>query len=190
MKKNYILFLLFIVIGQIANAQTVVQSNGVPACPYFFDYQQPDGKTLTMKLNGDGIVHWGEMVDGFTVLSDEKGFYKYAYIDKNYELKISEVIATNNDERTFEEINYLDKIEPELKYSENQIDELIANHKFHKNSRSKASKAFPTTGERKMLLMIVNYADTDTTFSQENFNNYMNESSIKRVVCHRFHRFS
>jgi len=101
-------------------------------------------------------------------------------LNSNYELISSNVLASNSEDRTTEEKNLIGKLEKGLRFSENQIEEKIANHDFTKKSNSaKSSKmgGFPTIGENNLIMLLINFADSQTTYTKTDFENYMNQQN-------------
>lgn len=52
----------------------------MPADPRPFDFTQPDGSKVTLRLRGDEFFHWHEDMNGFTVMR-EGGRFVYATLD-------------------------------------------------------------------------------------------------------------
>ncbi|MCX7625170.1 MAG: immune inhibitor A, partial [Candidatus Sumerlaeaceae bacterium] len=50
---------------------------GVPAFPQPVVATQPDGTTFSMRLCGDEYLSWHETVDGYAIVKDKDGFWKY-----------------------------------------------------------------------------------------------------------------
>lgn len=50
----------------------------VPANPNPVEVKQPDGKTFQARLRGDEYFSWTETTDGYAVLKDADGYWKYA----------------------------------------------------------------------------------------------------------------
>ena len=97
---------------------------GVPAYNKPIEYKQPDGTTLTIQLQGDEFVHWAETLDGFTVLQNENGFYVYAYSEGN-ELKLSSVVAHNQNSRSPQEFTFIKNLQKGLRFSKKQINNAL-----------------------------------------------------------------
>ena len=117
MKKSLIIIALMFVSVFITHAQV----NKVPASKKPIEYKQHDGTLLTIFLKGDEKLHWAETKDGYTLLSNKKGGYEYAKLDKNKNLINSGKLAHENDKRTKKEARFLKKIPKGLQFSENQI---------------------------------------------------------------------
>jgi hypothetical protein len=98
---NKLLFiLLFILIGS-QNLFAVI------AYPYPVEYQQPDGRTITVILRGDESLHWYETVDGYTLLKNRDGIFEYVTQNTNNDLVPSGIAVKNVAERTSSEKAFL-----------------------------------------------------------------------------------
>ncbi len=51
---------------------------GVPALPYPLNRVQPDGTPIQLRLRGDEYFSWFESSEGYAVVRDGDGFWKYA----------------------------------------------------------------------------------------------------------------
>ena len=153
----------------------VFQSPGVHANPKeSAEFEQPDGNMLTIVMHGDAVVNWATTTDGYTLLINKDNGFEYAITDSNKDLIPSGVLAKNKIDRTDKDRNILSKITPGLHYSDKQIEMKKQSHMFY-SQKSGPSKAFPTTGTQDLLMILANFNNTSTTFSQTNFNNYMNQ---------------
>lgn len=72
----------------------------VPASPHPFDYVQPDGDTLTLRLHGDERYHYRATLDGYQVMQDKQGRYCYAKKKCNGQPKLTNKQAHNENKRT------------------------------------------------------------------------------------------
>lgn len=169
------MFVLFIVVTQSLYSQkqrTLVKST-TPAYPYPIEYIQPDGSILIIYLKGDAVVNWAETTDRYTVLKGSSGGYEYAKADLSGKIVPSGIKATNPEYRTINEITFLQDMPKELKYSKKQVDDYKSMSTFSDKS---VTGVFPSIGTSKMLVILVNFNNTTTTYSQTNFDNYMNQS--------------
>ena len=62
----------------VATLLTATQLLAVPATPYPVKVTQPDGRELTVRLNGDEFYHFYTTEDGYTIVKNEMGFFTYA----------------------------------------------------------------------------------------------------------------
>jgi M6 family metalloprotease-like protein len=155
-----------------------VQANPRPA-----DVEQPDGTLLTVVAAGDEVIHYTRTVDGYTLLQGEDGFYYYAKLDENGDMVISTKKAKNKDKRSKDEEKFLEKIGKYLEYSEKQKKE--KKDKWKKNNGGKPNglaepqfgpidDAFPSTGNRNMLVILGEFSDWSFVKTNSNFNSLMN----------------
>ena len=66
----------------------IVSSTAMPAYNKPVKVQQPDGSYVTIRLHGDEWLHFNTTADGYTVVKDNSGYYRYA------ELKDGKLAAT------------------------------------------------------------------------------------------------
>ncbi|MCK4938381.1 MAG: M6 family metalloprotease domain-containing protein, partial [Methanosarcinales archaeon] len=85
MRKITVSLVVFCLILIIENAAAI------PASPYPFTLEQPDGYSFQARQYGDERLHWIETLDGYTIVKEENGWWTYAA--KNNEGKL---IPTNN----------------------------------------------------------------------------------------------
>ncbi len=164
-KRTLSTLILFLFMGlNIANA--------IPAFPGAVNFTQPNGYVLSIKLHGDEFVHWSETSDGLTVLQNKQGYYVYAVYDTKGFLIPGKMIAHNPNDRDILEMNFASNQPKSIRFSQAQIDAQL--DKFNVKNGAKMG-GFPTTGARKLLMILANFTDTQTTFTQTNFDNYMNQ---------------
>ncbi len=159
----------------------VVQQNpsmAITALPKPINYSQPDGTTLTINLKGDERIHWSETNDGYTLLSNKDGAYVYAIKDKKGFLTFSDIVAHNPENRNSNELAFLQNISKNFRFSDEQIKEMRQSVlPVNINRKGTTMGGFPTTGTRKMLMILANFSNTTTTIPQSSFNNYMNQAN-------------
>ena len=109
----------------------------VPTYPCPIEYKQPDGSIVTITLKGDEFVSWAISTDGFTLLSDENGFFEYAVKNSAGDLVLSGVRARNENQRTTEE-----KLLLQNYYCRRFENQRLGNNRFiwQKNVQSSISK--------------------------------------------------
>jgi len=155
-----------------------VQANPEPA-----DIEQPDGTPLTVTASGDEVINYTRTIDGYTLLLADDGFYYYAMLDKNGDLVISSYKAKHEKHRSKDDEKFLEKIEKYLEYSEKQKKE--KKDKWKKNANGNANgiaapqfgpidDAFPSTGNRNMLVILGEFSDWTFVKSNNDFNSIMN----------------
>ncbi len=87
-----------------------------------FSKLQINGKTISYTLNGDEFISWLSSVDGYTMLENKKGDIVYAQKDESGRLIKSNILASDSQYRSAEEILFLSSIEKGLFYNSSQLD--------------------------------------------------------------------
>lgn len=153
------------------------RSRGIPASPYSYTKVLPDGRVLELKMRGDGVVHWEETIDGYTVIINNAGFYVYAAKDKYNSLVATNILVNNITNRTSEELEFLATTNKNISFSKAQIEAKNADYYASQNSSKNSAKSFPTTGTRKLVTILVRFPDKSFTRTQSEFNNLFNSST-------------
>ncbi|MCG8700331.1 MAG: M6 family metalloprotease domain-containing protein [Bacteroidales bacterium] len=167
MKKNLILSLLSVAL-LLAGIKNEVKA--VTAYPDPVKITQPDGSELTVQLKGDESVKWAETYDGYTLLYNKKGVFEYAISDGEGGITPSGIAAVQ--ERTPQVDNLLAQTPKRLRYSSSQVSML----KSIMNMKSaEASQAFPTTGNRKLVCILMGFTDKSFTKTNAQFNSLFNQ---------------
>ncbi|MBN1822427.1 MAG: M6 family metalloprotease domain-containing protein, partial [Prolixibacteraceae bacterium] len=160
-----ILLVLFCFIGFFSYGQ----KSYIPASPYPIEINQPDGTKIILKAKGDEKVHIAVTEDGYTVVKNKKGIYEYADLDENGDLIPSGYKARNLSERSSSEINFLTGKKKSIVPENDEIMEILKS--------AAIQKSFPKTGNRKTLLLLIDYPDLTSTYSSNSFNTLMNGAS-------------
>jgi len=147
----------------------------VTANPHPVEYIQPDGNAITILLHGDEFIHWATTLDGYTIISAENGSYEYAVLQLDGKLTFSGVQAHNAGDRNTNEVAFLRNIKPGLFFGQAQLEEMKQLLKNNRSPNAPLMGGFPTTGSRKLLMILANFSNTTTTYNQTNFSNYMNQ---------------
>ena len=144
---------------------------GVPAYPGLITVQQPDNKTLTIKIHGDEHFSYKTTEDGYLVIEDENHVYRYANINKTGEIQASELYANNVQNRTKKEKKFLSSVK--TKELNLELQQMASKRKVAK----RWNKSYPLTGSPKSLVILVNFADKVfvTKNPQEAFTRLLNE---------------
>ena len=169
MKKIYLTLAMISVFLLIYNP-----SQAVPAYPYPIIYTQPDNSTLKITLQGDEKVRWALSEDGYTLLINNEGYFEYATLNTQGDLICSGTRANNISNRTAAEKSFLQTTVKGLIYSSQQVSILKSMWEIEKSERE---KVFPTTGSRKLLCILMGYADLAFTKTQTDFLNLFNQVS-------------
>jgi M6 family metalloprotease-like protein len=168
MKRLYFIGLTLIALCLALN------SYGVPAKPGIIEFEQPNGYVLNITLHGDEFVHWAQTTDGYTILQNKDGYYVYACQDKEGNLKLSEQIAHNPEDRLILEMAYVSGLKQDLRFSKQQINDTFK--AWRGNGKTPKMGGFPTTGTNDLIMILANFSDTQTNYGQSDFDNYMNQT--------------
>ncbi len=147
------------------------QALAVTAYPYPVDIIQPDGTTITVILKGDEKVKWAQTLDGYTILRNTKGVFEYA-MQVNNDLTPSGIAVSDISARKVEELNFLSKTQKGIFYSKSQVSMMKS---ISAIKTAEVQKAFPTTGARKLVCILMGFTDKAFTKTQADFNNLYNQ---------------
>jgi M6 family metalloprotease-like protein len=146
---------------------------GVPAYPSPVEYKLPDGTKITVQLMGDEKIKWAQTIDGYTILIAKDGFYEYAIADNNGGITLSGIRVSESISRKPEEITLLKTIPQGLFYSPYQTSIMQQIWKMEENEVK--SKGFPTTGDRKLVCILIGYPDKPFVKTKAEFENLFNQ---------------
>lgn len=157
----------FLPIGLMALA--AASARAVPAYPGLINTSQPDGTAVTIRLMGDERFAWARSADGFTLLRDNKGYWTVATPDASGVLKPSAMRVSGSSVAAQAATLGVRPMMPVDEKTRQALAPMRA-----KQSDLQVDCSFPTTGKRKLLMLLVNFADTQTTYSQADFDGFMN----------------
>ncbi len=166
-KSTIILLITFIFILLISN-----NLNAIPAYPFPIEFIQPDGSKINILLKGDEKVKWAETIDGYSLMFNKTGTYEYATLDTEGNMLASGRQAKNKDERSTDDIIFLSQISKGITYTSSQISMMKSIWNIQQNE---AQKAFPTTGNRNLVCILIGFTDLAFTKTQSEFNNLFNQ---------------
>ena len=168
--KRLIKLLVLIFIG-VSSLNTL---KAVPAYPGIIQQKQSDGTTLNFYLFGDEFFSWARTTDEYTIKLNDVGDYVYMVQDSDGDLVMSEVIAHDPESRSKEELLFLSTIKPKMFYSDSQMAIVKQAIAIRKVENAKSSRSFPTTGNRKLICILIGYTDKAFTKTQAQFNTLFN----------------
>lgn len=152
-----------------------VSATAMPAYPGPVQSVQPDGTVVTILLRGDERLNWAETTDGYTLLRDGQGYWTFAEKDSDGIVKASR-LRYRNDPLPAQDAG----IQPGLRVTRRQSDVQKA-----AASDLQVDESFPATGNRKLLMLLVNYSDTQPVYSQEDFYDMMNGQGYNGIGSFR-----
>lgn len=143
----------------------------MPAFPGDISYIQPDGTIVKYKLKGDEHFHWMESLDGHVLKRSDNGYLVYAEAVDD-QVVASSVPYTGNDHRASSRVRLLDR-------------RGLMKMQQATNPSLQLASTFPPTGQRKLLMLLVNFADTQTTFGRDDFDAMMNTANYQNTGSFR-----
>lgn len=141
-------------------------AHSVPAYPKPVKFIQPDGTVVTYRIIGDEHNHWLESTDGYVLKRSDSGFLCYAGKDSS-----GTIIAT--DKYFGSAGSVVDKSKLLRRKDLIKTDGMRLSP-AGPNKALQINGTFPLTGKRKLLMLLVNFADTKPTFSADDFRELMN----------------
>ena len=144
----------------------------VPAYPGLITVKQPSGKTVSIYLRGDERNHWGETPDGYTLLRDGDGFWAFARATAEGGIEAS-ALRYDGSSLAAERAGIRKGLRPSRSISQPEVQQ----PGVHKAKKLQVSNSFPTKGKHKLLMLLINYNDTETLYTQADFQNVMNQEN-------------
>ena len=145
----------------------------IPANKKPIQVTQPDGTTVTIQLHGDEWLHFNTTADGYSVVKNQQGFYVYAE-KKNGELKATQMVAHNAQERKAQELAFLQNVK---KY---QVPDMTPANATMKGRVEAIGAQRRAQGNRatnyenfKGLIVLIQYNDKE--FSREDYPTIIND---------------
>ena len=156
----------------VATLLTATQLLAVPATPYPVKVTQPDGRELTVRLNGDEFYHFYTTEDGYTIVKNEMGFFTYAQRVEG-KLEPTAMVARNISERSEADNLYLSTV------AKGMIDKTeVAVAKSAKVKRDAAPKARIDYSKFRGLILLVQF--NDYSFSRSDANQFYTDMINKK----------
>lgn len=150
-----------------------LQAFAVPADTTMKSKRQSDNRLLDFYLIGDEFVNFARSIDNYTLLLNQNGDYCYAYLNENGDLTASSYLASNPNQRTKAEIDFLASINKRLTFSDSQITS-------RKAPFQKIETNYPTVGDNNLLIVLVSFADRAFTYTREDFDSLTSQPGYNR----------
>ena len=144
----------------------------IPAYPGLITVKQPSGKTVSIYLRGDEHNHWGETPDGYTLLRDGEGFWAFARATAEGGIEAS-ALRYDGSSLAAERAGIRKGLRPSRSISQPEVQQ----PGMQKAKKLQVSNSFPTKGKHKLLMLLINYNDTETLYTQADFQNVMNQEN-------------
>jgi len=148
----------------------IVGLTAMPAYPERVEYKHLD-QSVTIRLFGDESVKWAETEDQYTLLHDPSGYLVYA-IPEEGGIKASNIRVSEPGKRTAEEKILINTLAKNLRFSKSQIYQM---KQIRSIMEREATKSFPVTGNRKLVMLLTGFSDKPFSKSKTDFINLMNQ---------------
>ncbi|MCK3685843.1 M6 family metalloprotease domain-containing protein [Maribellus sp. YY47] len=170
--KIWYVFLLvcFSLFSAQATAQSVLNC---PAYPDTIMREQQKNYFLKCFIRGDELSSITITTDGYPLVENKDGKLEYAIIDNLGKRTSTGILAKNKKDRNGEEMNLLSS--RCTKY--NEAVKLKSSKRYVSSSNSYSVADFPVTGTRKLLVLLIDFADLSFQISSGNFTNLMNQTN-------------
>ncbi|HPS62428.1 MAG TPA: M6 family metalloprotease domain-containing protein [Bacteroidales bacterium] len=156
-------------------AATLPEAFAVTAFPGLFSFRQPDGSSVTLMAFGDEWIHGVKTADGYTVLQNAKGGYVYARSDQAGDMVFTDILAHDSAGRPLQESSFLKTIRTGLFFSDAQLRSMKSRLADPGSPTPSLTGSFPATGTRKLIMILANFSNTSTTYTQGDFQAFMNQ---------------
>ena len=167
----------------------------VIAYPGIIKFTQPDNKTtVQIYLFGDERFHWGETLDGYSLMHDNEGYFVYATRGENGEMQPSQYRATEIADRSAEVVAFLENTPKHLRYTPEQCNvmrtlwNMMNDNPNVQSGLKSGTKAIDVThGNTRLLVILVNFSDrnfmkdrstVDKLYNQVNYSNATMRGSV------------
>ena len=155
---------------------SVIFSNlmAVDAYPELIRFRQPDKKTfVSIYMKGDEKVHWAETEDGYSLITNDDGYFVYATTDNNENMIPSKYIATDINQRSDEVIEFLKNTPKKLRFSQEQVNIMLSLWQLTEE-QEKLKYSGDVVGTKRILIILMGFKDkpfsVSTLFVRNMFN--------------------
>jgi len=140
---------------------------------------QPDGSTLTISVVGTASTGIIETVDGYTIVKDTDGYYKYAKAKTDGGLTATPIIAHDAAARNSAETSFLAGHSKHITFTGQAL--LTKQNNFQaaaagNTGTGPVGNIFPATGNRKALMILIKFTDHNNTYTNAQFDNLCNQN--------------
>ena len=160
----------------------------INAYPELINFRQPDKKTfVSIYMKGDEKVHWAETVDGYSLVTNDDGYFVYATLDADENMVASQYIATNIEDRPDEVIKFLERTPKKLRFSHMQVETMLSLWKLTKEQEA-LKYGGDVVGTKKILIILMSFKDkafsiapfvVRNMFNQINYNMNYAKGSVR-----------
>ncbi len=150
--RNLTLIAIFLV-------SSITNLFAIPALMTPMTVIQTDGKSLTFVLIGDENSHHRETTDGFWIIQNEAGNWVYAIQNEAGQLSASTYLAHNAENRTSDEIAFLQQININRNNFPQKTKLLMTNAVKQTKAMMRSKQLAPNPTEAKILIVLAEFSD-------------------------------
>jgi M6 family metalloprotease-like protein len=173
MKTKFQFFACLLIGMAFAYPLQAQHCQGVTAAHYPVIYHQPDGSSLWVQGIGTGYLHYMQTTDQYTIMVGESGYLEYADLGRDGRLYPTGVKANDPEARSDQEKFFLTQLKPNT-VDARQVREEKRLLAMEKEMRRAMLAEFPSTGNRKVLMLLIQYPDLAATNTRDEFDDFMN----------------
>lgn len=153
-----------------------LQAFAVPADSKPITVTQPNGEEITLIMKGDEFINWAETLDGYTLLINSEFYFCYAQVNPSGNLEPSPFIATEIANRPPEVSAWLQNINKNSFYSDNQVYFYMQLREIYEIETERGGDR-GTTGLNKIPVILMEFPDRPFRKTKEDFNMLFNQIS-------------
>lgn len=148
----------------------------VSAYPGLIEIKQPNGYILKVRMIGDEFHHQIESEDGYTLLYDKEGYLTLALYNKTGDLQASDIRVYNIRDRRPSDEQKFKLVEKHAQFSELQLNKAKARRSAVTATRRIAKPKGPVIGQRKYLVVLMEFPDMRFKHTVAEFDDLMNKT--------------
>jgi M6 family metalloprotease-like protein len=149
---------------------------GAPAIKSPIQTKLPDNTTLTVFLHGDEFFNYSSTEDGYAIVKNKHGFYEYAFGNEEGHFVASGVKSHDLTMRSKSEEQFLSSFPKGLPTTSQKLMQENRTKRLAEFRSSMATQAFPTIGNMKALVLLVEYQDVRFVYSNERMDRFFNQT--------------
>ena len=147
----------------------------VDAYPELIRFRQPDKKTfVSIYMKGDEKVHWAETEDGYSLITNDDGYFVYATTDEHENMIPSKYIATDINQRSDEVIEFLKNTPKKLRFSQEQVNIMLSLWQLTEE-QEKLKYSGDVVGTKRILIILMGFKDKPFSVSKLFVRNMFNQ---------------
>lgn len=137
-----------------------VHLDAVNAYPGIMTVRQPDGSEIRILMKGNAFNHVVYSTDGFPLVMNDDGYYVFAGLNREGEVFASDIKSIETSSRTSSEKQWLSRVNVS-----GVVKALSERENIKKKDKRRGpglmSTYYPTLGEQKALVILVEFADKE-----------------------------